>query len=126
MGRKDSSDGLTREYCQAEKILLMGRKDSSDRLTRDCAAFCGTPAPGGFLKSPAPVTGMEILPPERKKSAENRAKKLTFCSGVLYLITGSPPAGGISAIEKRSMCMKKKVIKIKGRATVSVKTDEDD
>ena len=85
--------------------------------------------PDGFLKSPAPVTGMEILPPERKKmkkSAENRAKKLTFCPGVLYLITGSPPADGISAIEKRSMRMKKKVIKIKGRATVSVKTDEDD
>ncbi len=24
MGRKDYPDGLTREYCQAEKILLLG------------------------------------------------------------------------------------------------------
>ena len=69
---------------------------------------------------------MKILPPERKKVRKIGQKKLTFCSGVLYLITGSPPAGRISAIEKRSMRMKKKVIKIKGRATVSVKTDEDD
>ena len=35
-------------------------------------------------------------------------------------------AGRRSRIEERSMRMKKKVIKIKGRATVSVKTDEDD
>ena len=33
--RQAVPDGLTKEYCQAEKIILMGRKDSSDGLTKE-------------------------------------------------------------------------------------------